>query len=154
MASFSTKLVAVARPPSPGGVPLPPFVPTETLNEALIAAGYPSSEAVQIEENDLNTPGYGSQPGQYPVITDPALDPFLPGYGGNVGGQLFDVQQQQESPMVEPVTKAPIDRITDLEKRVTTLEGGGKPAPLPIHAIGPAHPVAHGGPIGKTTFAK
>lgn len=75
-----------------GSVPLNPYIPGDTLNEALIAAGYGPQQAAEFETSDALIPGYGTGAGQYPTITNPANDYMLPGYGGNVGGQLFNVQ--------------------------------------------------------------
>lgn len=77
---------------APGSVPLNPYLTGDTLNQALIAAGYDPTTAAELEAADAAIPGYGTGAGQYAVITNPANDSSLPGYNSNAGGQLYNVQ--------------------------------------------------------------
>ena len=131
---------------APGSVPLNPYIPGASLNEALIAAGYSPTQAAQIEASDLAIPGYGSQPGQYQTITNPALDVNLPGYGANVGGQLFNVQStivpapnQNILATAAPVS-APVSYPTPAAANPTPAIMYQPPTPAPAPAIHAGQP--------------
>lgn len=114
--------------------------PGETLNQALISAGYGAQQAYQIEENDLQTPGYGWQPGQYATITDPNQDNLLAGYNSNSGNQPFAVQNPPPLAVpggsaYTPNNVAPASNANTTNVSAEVPAGYGSTQPNPNHPI-------------------